>query len=161
MSLCWDSSQHHSCQSPPSPPRWRCFRQAYKGFWSTAMLFREWQGANGVLGNISAFLLSNEDFCSGMSLICFTVAENAQGIAADGLIWGPPKFVPVLRVSCKCADRCIRRCSMLSKIERREAEVISICGNNTVGGGGMSRQERALTLLLKWMGAPAHPGHSV
>lgn len=84
-----------------------------------------------------------------MSLICFTIAENAQGIAADGLIWGPPKFLTVLRVFCKCADRCMCRCSTVSKIERREAEVISICGNNTVCGGGVSRQERALTLLLK------------
>lgn len=50
----------------------------------------------------------------------------------------------------------------MSKTERREAEkVISIRGNNTRWGGGMSGQERAVTLLLKQMGAPAHLGHRI
>ena len=50
----------------------------------------------------------------------------------------------------------------MSKTERREAEVVvSICGDNALWGGGMSRQERAVTLLLKPMGAPAHPGHGI
>lgn len=79
------------------------FLTSLEGFWSTALLFRERRGANWVLGNVAAFLLSNEDFHSGMSLVCFTVAKNAQGIAADRPIWGPPKLLPELRVSWKCA----------------------------------------------------------
>lgn len=50
----------------------------------------------------------------------------------------------------------------MSKTERREAEkVIPIRGNNARWGGGMSGQERAVTLLLKQMRAPAHPGHRI
>jgi len=129
-----------------------------EGLWSTALFFREQRGTNWVLGNICAFLLSKRDFHLGMSLVCFTVAKNARGIAADRLIWRPPKLLPVLRVCCKCADRC----SVVSKTERREADkVISTRGNNALWGGGMSGQERAVPLLLKQMRAPAHPGHGI
>lgn len=120
------------------PSEVEVFLISLEGFQSTALLFRERRGASSVLGNMSAFLLSNEDVRSGMSLVCFTVAKYARGIAADRLIWSPPKLLPVLRVSRTCADRCICRCNARrGKTERREAEkVISRCGNMHSGEVG-------------------------
>lgn len=51
---------------------------------------------------------------------------------------------------------------MVSKTEGREAENnIPIRSNNALWGGGMSGQERAVTLSLKKKGDPAHLGHSI